>query len=320
MAGKPSAGMMGGKPYTPPGTVWTAFAHGWTGTPRAVAYAFDAWYVICSDGKLYRSPAGHPGTWTLVQTLTGTISTAAMLFVQGRLVIATLTDIWTSTDGVTFSVVSSYSNIGGLPTMAYGNGVLVVGIFETGSNGHRIHTSDFVTWTYTSVSGVNRIGQITFDPVSAKFHYVVIGAGDFHRFTTPGVGYQAALGGWSGSPSPVFGSGGIVVQSGRVSTLGRDSDPKARNWYTDNTGTSWSQVAISAVTGPRPQRTYLVDTVIWTVVAGTAPDDGLYKSTDNGLTFTNVFNGNTVGGALQDIGHGGGRFIGVTSTHIALDI
>lgn len=320
MLGFSKAGMMGGKAYNPPGTVWTAFAHGWTGTPRAVAYAFDAWYVICSDGKLYRSPAGHPGTWTLVQTLTGTISTAAMLFVQGRLVIATVTDIWTSTDGVTFSVASSYSNIGGLPTMAYGNGVLVVGIWESGTNGHRIHTSDFVTWTYASVSGVNRIGRITFDAVSAKFHYVVAGAGDFHRFTTPGVGYQAALGTWSGSPNPVSNSGGIVVQSGRVSTLGQSFEPKAWNWYTDNTGANWSAPAISAATGPRPQRTYLIDGVIWTVVTGVAPDDGLYKSTNNGLTFSNVFNGSTVGGVLQDIGFGGGRLIGVTSTHIALDI
>lgn len=320
MVGKPSVGMMGGKAYNPPGTVWTPYVHGWTGQPRAVTYAFDAWYVLCTDGKLYRSPAGHAGTWTLVQTLTGNCGGADMLFVQGRLVIATFTDIWTSTTGASFAVVSSYTLTGGVPSMAYGNGVLVVGIWASGgSDGHRIHTSDFVTWTYTLVNGVNRIGKITFDPVSAKFHYALIG-GDFYRFTTPGVGFLASLGGWSGTPNPVGRSGGIIVQAGRVSTLGATYEPKAWNWYTDDGGANWSAAAISTATGPNPERSYLFNSVIWTLVNGASPDDGLYKSTDNGLTFSNVFNSAAVPGDLQDIGFGSGRLIAVTSTHIALDI
>jgi hypothetical protein len=155
-----AVGIGGAMAYSIDTINWTPLTSGTPNDLSGIAHGGALWVAVGAAGTILTAPDGQ--TWTSRICPVPTASLAAVAYGNGRWVIVgangTAGVILTSTDGITWSVITENAGATGNLCVRYGD------VWMVGGNGGQVLTSeDGLTWTNRNFGATTAVSGLAFD-------------------------------------------------------------------------------------------------------------------------------------------------------------
>lgn len=268
------------------GVAWTQISTlGWSGTPGLWSNTSgDIFYAIQGGGLLKHSYQGLTANWsaanmTQIFTVTPSNVNAMAIDGTGKIYLSSFEKVYTSiNNGTSFTDITTTSGL--LPTYGYFWGPMAVSpdgsisIFNNGQSKIHKSSNQGASWTTTDLPTTTYGGQVYSSVFASASTYYLGTTEGLLKTTDTGLSWVTKNVGLTGSTS-----NNIVVANttGRI-IVGRYG---RGYWTSTDGGTNWSFNTLTGGNGYISKALKLANGTI--LLYGS---DNIYRSTDNGTTFT----------------------------------